>query len=100
MEKRFCSLPRCYSVRFELERNPIAQLRHDQIDCEFETVPFTRGKLHGERLTADTQAQAFVVLPRKAKFDQPPSDPTLLTSNGLAPAPGTPTLATWASAAT
>lgn len=93
MEKRICTLPRRYAVRFELGRNPVVQLKHDQINREFEVVPFTRGKLQGERLTVDSQI--FVVLPRKAKFDQPPAEPTLLTSSGIAPAPGTTALPIW-----
>ena len=93
MEKRVCSLPRRYAVRFELRRNPIAQLKHDQISREFEVVPFTRGKFQGERLAADSLS--FVVLPRKAKFDQPPVEPTLLTNTGTAPEPGTSAYATW-----
>jgi superfamily II DNA or RNA helicase len=91
--KRICVLPPRYAVRFEIGRNPVAQLKQAQIAAEFVAVPYTRGNLQGEILSSESQSIA--VLPKTARFDRPPIEPTLLTETGRAPTPAKITKATW-----
>jgi superfamily II DNA or RNA helicase len=83
MNTRTVWLPPQYDVDFAFDNNPVRQLRQSEIEQEFEIVPYSRDRIHGEKLTASNLS--IITLPWRSKFDQTPAVPILLTKDGNAP---------------